>query len=346
MQHCPSSQNPKELVAPECHDEFGTLKVAAILGLSDPVVSDIASGVEPGDTADMVVNHRNLLPPHYIESYDFAKALRDRGVRLLYPHNPAIPLTNQTLVQKMSDEHFTRDWFGVIDRAAWLTTVQTFRRKSRNHMENVLNYIQPGTMEATDIYFPWGNAMLGDNAVLVGNFENERIYELIKACRPDLLQRFLQDFDKRLQGDRAMFERIEKTTGRKVRKVMMQSFLDLDFAIAPLPRKKAGDRKRVLLQMQLMHPEAMTHLRDMFDETIPIFDDPKMLAANIQWITPQTAILAKEATQTVALLRTMGYEVLDLPMKALNATKESDLYSGGGWRCSLAPIVRANDAVA
>ncbi len=332
-------------IVPNARDEFGTLKTAIVHAFSSPQTFAAAHHCSVEQASDLMAD--DAAPPDLHAHLRLTQLLRDRGVRLIHPHAPNIPLTAATMKKWMGTDIYCRDFLGVVDQHVILSNVISFRNHSRAHYQSILKNIPQDRQSTTEDTFTWGNALLLDDKILVGLEHNDYFTDIAPNVSVSRLQEEFylhQQKSSGIRGMKSLLSNIGST--RTMLTVPMNANSDLDCALAPLPRRRATGPRVAFIQTQEIHSEAVGVLESQFDTLIPVEDPYKARGCNIVWLDPETPLVSEEAIRTRLALRKLGFDVIDLPLGTfmeIDNTGTEHEGSAGGWRCMTGVLERAND---
>lgn len=330
-------------IEPNVRNEFGTLKTAILNPIATPGLYAHASGTDIGRM------EIQFSQPYHNDKhkllYAHQRDLTERGVRIVHPHHPNLQPTIGNMLTYIGSDIYCRDFLGVVDDTAILTTLSSYRNDMRSYYERILEQIPKGRQIRTDDRFSWGNAILADDTVLVGLEHQSYLEEIHRRLETQEFMSILGNVDQRHHGIRAMQTILEQIGGtRKLAVCSLALNTDLDMVLAPLPRKNREAPREALVSIDAVHPASIPTLAKHYDKLLPCTDDWRTLACNILWLDPETPLVSAEATKTIRFLRGRGYNV--------QARKTAELKSeaighedgqSGGWRCVTGVLERASD---
>ena len=331
----------KDPIQPQVRDEFGSLEVAVVSPMSNPDVYAKAWDLPPDFIRDQL---QSPLSPAEIGSHlQYADLLRTHDVRLVYPHHPSAPLTAQTLDKWMGNDIYCRDFLGVVDDSAILSSIWSYRNDARQYYQRIFERLPARKKHSTDERFSWGDALLYGDSVLVGEQHMDYYTDIQSSITSERFNEVLRTGGEKMSGIRAI-EAILAQIGsqRRLLRIPMNSNVDLDMCIAPLPRRFAGDRRKAIVRTQAIHQSAP--LYDHFDDLLPCLDRYEDIGTNILWINPETPVVSATAVHTIRLLEDLGYDVQALNLNAQERQAlEGMIGDPGGWRCLTGVLRLAND---
>lgn len=328
---------------PHVPNEFGTLKTAILGSFSNP---EFYAQAFSGDEATERAFLQHAADPDIREHYAYTELLRKRGIRLLYPHHPTLPLTAKTFKQWNCSDAYCRDMLGAVDTQAVFSHVAEFRQTFREHYRHIFEQIEPAHRTETDAHFTWGNALVQGDRLLVGLEHEDFFPDITPHVSREKLLEILQTHDARNRGQRSIGN-ILRTIGstRQLLVIPMNANSDLDLCVAPLPRRKRGDKRKAVLHAPFIHPAAEAPLRSQFDELMFCNDEFPTLPCNLLWLDPETPVVSKSALHMRQILRTLGYNPIALSLEELSNNFGNGAVAGdpGGWRCMTGVLARGND---
>lgn len=283
------------------------------------------------------MEHSDKLPKNMIGLLSLAITLRKRLIHLLYPYTQVSPLENIQLHSAL----YCRDVIGVIDGQAILTNLLPPRNYECLGFQRIFQRLPKQTRHSISETFPWGNVLLHDETILVGTFNS-----------------LTQSLGRRMTfGEQVAMENMNQWkmrlreilyiagNERRIVEVELARFTDLDLAITPLPKKKAGGRSAVLVSPDVTDA-GHAELAKVFDDALRCGETTRDKGYNVLWINPETAVVSKESTQVQPILRGQGYDVIALPITGILEKNDFDKKGNGvsgGWRCTVGPLRRAKD---
>lgn len=330
-------------LVPHVPNEFGTLKTAIVGSFSNPAFYAAAfSGNE--DRERHFLTHQ--ADPDIREHFAYTELLRQRGITLLYPHHPTLPLTDENFLQWNCSDAYCRDMLGAVDTHAVFSRVAEFRLQFREHYRHIFEQIDPQHRTETEDTFTWGNALVHGDRLLVGIEHADLFPDITPHVTRERLLEILQVHDAKNRGQRSVATLLE-TIGstRKLLTIPMNANSDLDLCVAPLPRRKRGGKRTAVLHAPFIHPAAEAPLRSQFDQLIFCNDAFPTLPCNVLWLDPETPVVSQSARHMQQILRTLGYNPVALPLEQLASNFSTGSVAGdpGGWRCMTGVLERSND---
>lgn len=330
-------------ITPNVRNEFGTLKTAILCPIATPELFSHTFNV-PMSTMEVEMSN-----PHHNEKhkllYAHQKDLRARGVRPVHPHHPSLQPTMENMPAYIGGDMYCRDFLGVIDDTAVLSTLSSYRNNARGHYQRIMEAIPSDKQAECHTPFSFGNALLAQDTLLVGLEHPDYIHAMHRRLDSYEFANILQFIDERNRGIKEMRTILEEMKStRKIAICSLKLNTDLDTVVAPLPRKKKTDPRVAIIAHEGVHSESLPTLERLYDKRIVCPDSWEKLGCNILWLDPETPLVSQEARQTTLLLRSLGYNVQTRPVAALekDSMGEKD-GQPGGWRCVTGVLERAND---
>jgi len=329
-------------ITPSVHDEFGTLKTAILSPIATPALYANASGLSIDlMKAEFEKPHHNA--KHKV-LYGHQKFLMDRGVRIVHPHHPHLQPTMQNMATYIGYDMYCRDFLGVVDDTAILSTLAPYRNHVRGHYQRIMEQIPENQQAQCQTSFSWGNALLTHQGLMVGLEHPDYLEAMYKKLDYGEFSEILNSIDARNDGIRTM--RHILTDMKSMRQLAICALTlntDLDTAFAPLPRKSRTSPRQAIIASDQIHPESIATLRRSY-KLIGSPDSWEKLGCNILWLDPETPLVSAEATKTIALLRSLHFNVQTRAVGPLKSHSIGDEEGQeGGWRCVTGVLERAND---
>ncbi len=330
-------------ITPNVRNEFGTLKTAILFPIATPELYAAVTN-QSFESIDEEFRGMHHNPKHRL-LYAHQQSLKDRGVRIVHPHHPNLQPTLNNMSAYVGPDMYCRDFLGVVDETAILSTIFGHRNNVRGHYRRIMEQIPKERQSECDTPLSWGNALLTHDSLLVGLEHPEYLENIYGRLDPAVFFPILNAVDARNHGIRAMrqvLSNIEST--RQLAICSLKLNTDLDTVVAPLPRRSGTDPRVAMVSDEGVHPESFPTLKRLYDKLIVCPDPWAKLGCNILWLDPETPLVAEEARQTTLLLRSLGYNVQTRPVAALkNDSIGEKNGQPGGWRCVTGVLERAND---
>lgn len=330
-------------ITPSVRNEFGTLKTAILNPIASPEMFAPAFGrsIEAMDEEFRRPTH----PEKHKLLYAHQKNLRERGVRIVHPHHPNLQPTLQNIPAYIGKDIYCRDFLGVVDETAILSSLSSYRNEMRGHYQRIMERIPNERQAQCDSVFTWGNAILGSETLMVGLEHPDYIESMYRNLDSARFTEMLGLIDMRNQGIRTMRHILQEIGS--TREVMIFPLIlntDLDTVLAPLPRRSRTEPRQAIVSEEGMHPAALPTLLQQYDKLIRSPDAWSKLGCNILWLDPETPLVSAEATRTIQLLQSLKYNVQTRPVAPLEQDSVGhDDGQSGGWRCVTGVLERAND---
>lgn len=318
-------------------DEFGTLEAACISGFCDARHISAKSGIviSDADLGELIREMGDYLPKELAALYRLVVQMKARSIHLLYPHTEDPEGMNVRLCKSP----YSRDSIGVVDNIAILATLEEMRQDERQDFASIFERLPETHRFHNEEISPWGNILLHDDTILIGTFN-----VLAQSCGRALTARENSVLESMARGRERLREILTKTSnGRKIVEVELARFTDLDLAITPLPKKKAGERSAVLVSPDVTD-QGHAALAKVFDDALRCNETTKTKGYNVLWLDPETPVVSEESTQVRPILQGQGHNVIPIPVQGMLAKTDFDTGAlSGGWRCTVGPLRRAKD---
>ncbi len=342
FEFCPAGQTPGAPIIPNVRNEFGTLKTAVVSGCSSPEILAVADTSTIAEAAK-VFTDPNEASDDIRAHFAFTQLLRARAVRLLYPHLADMTPTLENQQDFLGHGLYCRDLLGVVDNHGILATLSEFREDERSRYQNILERLPPSAVSDSDGLFTWGNALLYGDSLLVGLEHDDYFDDVQPYTEPGRFALQVADHERKRRGIDSIKAILgQRRSPRQMVVIPKNSNEDLDFGIAPLPRRSRREKRKAIVRPDLLHSEAADALYSQFDDLMMMPDPRETMGCNILWLDPETPVVSAEAVQTVILLRLLGFNPIAMPLGSLMDSNKGDL-DPGGWRCMTGVLERAND---
>lgn len=332
-------------ITPNVRSEFGSLKTAVLSAVSNPEVQTVAFGGTDEESRQIIFSPES--PPDVGAHLLYMELLQQHGVNVVHPHHPNLPLIESTAQDWIGRDFYCRDFLGVVDDHAILSNIWSFRSDARMYYQRIFERFPKKNRTMLDETLSWGNALLAGDHLLIGHEHDDFYGDIQTQVRsPERFMEILRQGAEKKAGIRAM-QQIMETIGttRKLTVLATNMNADLDCYLAPLPRLRATDPRRAIMDPRGFHPASEDALYSTFDELVPYEDTFADFGLNLLWINPETPVVPAEAKKTIRKLRELGYNPISRPLAPIhyNADTQDGQLEVGGWRCMTGVLERAND---